>query len=536
MRADGSRRSRRRRLGRVFAVVLVVFGLMVAARPSHIASGPRPPVHRASAVADLTMPPLPQVDERFVTLPFHDELGRPGTWVIPDAVKPLQMVVEREVADRFGLDAVGRSLEQWNDTPGSTFSVVLAGITNAGVDRKLRDGVNRVFIDRRECGSRFLARAHLHPAEVEIRGGRPVAWVTEVDIGVCERLPAELLSAVMRHEIAHVAGLGHQCQPGEECWTPQMGTDNRCRVMATAAYPCQDRTTEDDEALAYLHPRLPRVAGADPAATVAAVSALAFPEVGRQPRVLLTDAEAPVPLRAAASVLAGLESVPHLVTGPDCTTGRVGAELNRLASVDATVVLVGDVARSCEDDLRVGWELEVERLADVADVTRAIAELTTAGPTRLVVVPAEGADAAGVPDATIAVPAAIGLGAPLVVAGEGELTGVVRDVLADVPSITGLVVLGSGHSVSPADVAELADVTGLRVRHIAASDGLELAVKVTRMRDVFGHGPVSPVLVAANRPGDALVATHLAAAGGHPIVPIFTGLAGPDVRVAEFLV
>lgn len=520
------------RPGRAAVVLALVLAVVVAARPAPIASGPRPAVDRGSAVADRTVPPLPHVDERFVTLPYHDEVGRPGTWVLAGAAKPLRMVVEREVAERFGVDPVGRALEQWNGTPGSTFAVQLAGIADSRLDRKVRDGVNRVFIDRRQCGDRFLARAHLHTAEVEIREGRPVAWVEEVDIGICDRLTAELLSPVMRHELAHVAGMGHQCDPDEECWTPQMGEDNRCRIMATAAYACQARTVDDERALAYLHPRLPRVAGAD---AVAAVSALSFRTPGAAERVLVTSDDAPVPLRAAAAVLAGLEGIPHLVAGDDCTGGRAGAELNRLLAVDATVVLVGHLPRACEDELRVGWELRVERLVDVAAVTRAIAERTEDGPNRLVVVPAAETDAAGVADAALAVPAAIGLGAPLVVAGPGELRRVVRDTVAAVPSITGVVVLGSGRAITPARVATLEEETGLRVRHIAASDGVELALKISRMRDVFGIGALAPVLVAADRPGDALTAMHLAATTHAPIVPVFTGLGAPDVRVAGWL-
>ncbi|MBW3620774.1 MAG: hypothetical protein KY461_11055 [Actinobacteria bacterium] len=470
-----------------------------------------------------------------MTLPFLDEVGRPGTWVLAERAKPLTMTVEREVADRFGLDALARSLEQWNDTPGSSFSVALTGIVDDGVDRKLRDGVNRVFIDRRGCGERFLARAHLHTAEVEIREARPVAWVTEVDIGVCERLPAELLDAVMRHEVAHVAGLGHQCEPAEECWTPQMGSGHRCRVMATAAYPCQRPEVEDEEALAHVHPRLPRVSGADPVRTVTAVSSVAFPTAGTASRVLVTAADAPLSLRVAASVLAGIEGVPHIVAGDDCTQGPGGAELNRLAAIDATVVLVGDLPGSCADELTLGWQLHVERLEDVAAVTRAVADLDEDGPTRLVVAPATAPDGADVPDVTLAVPAAVGLRAPLVVAGDDDLRAVVRDVLRDVPSITVVVLLESGRAVTPARVASLEDDTGLRVRHIAASDGAELALKIAHMRDVFGHGELAPVLVAADRPTDALAAADLAAATGAPLVPVFSGPASPDVRVAGFL-
>lgn len=532
-------RGRRRRpllaLLRVARPLAVALLIVVAARPEPIASGPRPPTVLPGPVASGTVAPLPHVDERFATLPYVDRLGRPGTWVLAASAKPLAVVVEREVAQRYGLDAVGRALEVWNDTPGSDFAVHLAGITDEGVDGKRRDGVNRVFLDRQSCGERFLARAHLFPATVESQDGRSVAWVTEVDIGVCERLSPEQLAPVMRHELAHVAGVGHLCDPDEECWTPAMGRDNRCRIMATAAYRCQELVPADEEALAHLHPRLPRIGARDAIGVVASAASVLHPRTGTADRVVVTDVDAPPALQLAATVYAGVTGAPHLLADADCTHGRDAVELNRLAAIDATVVLVGPLSGRCEDELRLGWQLDVERLADVEAVTAAVAAASTDGPTRLVVAPAPAADPADLPTAVLAVPVAAGLDAPLVTAAAEDLVDVVADVVRTHPTIRGVVLVGTHAEFAPRDVSALEDAGIVRVRPITAPDGVDVAAKVARMRDVFPLGPVPVVAVAADSERDAAAAATVAGTAGALVVPVFTGAAAPDVRVGQLL-
>jgi hypothetical protein len=510
--------------------------LVVAARPEPLGSGPRPPVSLlVPDVVPRTSAPAPYVGPDFSTLPFTDAQGRPGTWVVAPSALPLQVVVEEQAVRRFGLEAIQEALTVWNDTPGSTFRVRVVGTVDDGVARKRADGVNRVFMDQRDCGERFLARAHLFGGVVEARGQRSVNWVEEIDIGLCDRLSPQLLQPVVRHEVAHVAGMGHLCDVGSECWVPGMGEDNRCRLMNPASYPCQNLSAGDEAGLAYLHPELPRVSGDTRVGTAAAVSFLTFPRRRAEHRVILSPVDGPTELQAAAAVLAALEGVPHLLVPETCTEGPGGEELNRVASIAATAVLVGPVATACRDDLRVGWEFQIEELGDLRAVTDAVVAQVGA-PDRLVLTdrPPAPEEQEGVPDVALAVPAAAQLGAPLLTTGADRLDGLVSDVLAAVPSIRGVVVVGDERTVSDEVATELA-MAGVRVRRLDAVDRVDVGLKLSRMRDAFGPDPQRTVLVAAGRPGDAIAAGTLAASLGVPVVPVVTGPASPGVRVGDYL-
>jgi hypothetical protein len=523
------------RLLRGSIAALTALLLVIGAAPAPLASGPRPTVQLpTSTVADRTVAPAPLVDERFTTLPLSVAYASPGTWVIPRSALPLAMTVEQGVAARYGLESLVSALEVWNDTPGSRFSLRVAGVVDQGVTEKRRDGVNRVFLDERDCGERYLARAHIYPSQVERLDDRSVAWVTEVDIGVCDRLTTERLAGVLRHEVAHVAGLGHLCDAGSACWTPGMTRDNRCRVMNPAAYSCQQPTAGDAFGFAYMYPVLPRVSGRDRTGTAAAVSYLGFPRSRSQDRVLLTAVDAPPELQASAAVLAGLQGVPHLLVDNNCTSGPDGRELNRVAAMGATAVLVGAVATTCEDDLRLGWEFTTERLADTRAVTDAVAA-AVGEPARLVLAlrPEEDSTAVGYP--AVAAPAAVGLAAPLLTTGTDELDGLVSDVLEAFPSIAVVTLVGGTRTDTEGIVRQLVDDHGQRIRHLDATDTVEAARKVSRMRDVFGPDPGRTVLVAADRATDGTAAASLAILTGAAVMTVYTGPASPDVRVGEYL-
>lgn len=513
----------------------LTLALVLGAAPAPVVSGPRPSLgFPLVPTPDRFSPPAPHIDDRFATLPFVDVGGRPGTWVLSDTVLPLRFVVEREAAERYGLDRIQAALGSWNGIAGSRFGVEIVDVVDGTAGHKVQDNVNRVFIDRRDCEERYLARAHLYPGRVETYGVRSVAWVDEVDIGLCERLTPERLPAVLRHEVAHVAGLGHLCDATSDCWVPQMGEDNRCRVMSPAAYPCQEPTTGDAAGLIYLHPRLPRIAGDDRLGTAAAVSYLSFPDPRGEERVILTDVDAPPDVQAAAATLAGLRSVPHLLVDEDCVSGPEAVELNRVVAMDATATLVGEVSGGCEDALALGWRLTTERLRDLDEVTEAvIAEVGE--PRRLILTQAPDAGNATVPDAALAVPAAVGLGAPILPQGRGEVSALVRDVLDRHPSITGVVIVGDERRISATVESTLEDELGVRVRRLSALDSFEVAEDLSRMHDVYGPDPVEAVIIAADRGEDALAAAQLAAYRRGALIPVFAGSGAPDVRVAELL-
>lgn len=493
-------------------------GLMVAATPSPLVSGPRPAVSTRATIGDRTTPPPPHVDVRFVTLPFETPTGVPGVWKLTDRSLPLSFVVEREVADRYGLEVIRGALTSWNATDGSDFAITISAVVEDDVDRRRRDGISRVFLDRTSCGERFLARAHLYESNTEVRGPHSVAWVEEIDVGICERLSRERVAWVLRHEVGHIIGLGHLCDYGSDCWLPEMSPDNHCRVMSPASYLCQELTAADRDGLVYMHPRVPRVDGADPTGTAAAASYLEFPAVQQAPKVIATSHEASPDLQAAAGVLAAALGAPHLVVDDDCTDGPDGRELNRVAAEGATVTLVGEVSRRCEQNLNGGWLLEVDRLESLAAVNERFAEVA-GSPRTVVVVPRHDPNDPGMPVSVLAAPVAAALSAPIVVTDHTALSDDAAGELDRYPDAKVAVVLGSVISVRSAVTDALAE-RGFRIRRLDATDRFRLAEKVTEMRDVFGFAPLRAILAAEKHLSDAAAVATLAAQRRAAVVPI----------------
>lgn len=518
------------RLSAMLLTVALAVGLTLAAAPSPLVSGPRPAVSTHVGVGDRTTPPPPHVDVRFATLPFTSATGVPGIWKVTDRALPLRFSLEREVADRYGADAVRAGLTSWNATQGSDFSLLVDELIDEGVDRRRRDGVNRIFLDRRSCGERFLARAHLYPASSEVRGDHAVSWVEEVDIGICERLEPDRISWVLRHEVGHIIGLGHLCDYGSDCWSPEMSPDNHCRVMSPASYLCQELTAADRDGLVYLHPTVPRVAGSDTTGTAAAASYLEFPAVQQAPTVVATAVEAGPDLQAAASVLAATLGAPHLVVDEECTEGPDGLELNRVAAADATVLLVGDVSVRCEQNLNGGWMLDVDRLQDLRAVNERLVE-TAGPPTTVLVVPRHDEDDRRMPVSVLAAPVATELGAPIVVTDHTELSDDARDELERYPDARVAVALGSVITLRSA-VTDALGEHGLRVRRIDATDRFGLAAKVARMRDVFGFEPIRAIIGSDADPADHAAVATLASQRGAAVVPVGDG---PSTQALDLL-
>lgn len=509
---------RGRRAAATLLTAALTVALTLATSPSPLVSGPRPAVSTHDPVGDRTTPPRPHVDVRFVTHPYRSASGVPGVWKVTERALPLQFTVQRDVVDRYGLEAVREGLGSWNATRGSDFALDVIAVSDEEMDHRRRDGVNRVFLDRRTCGDRFLARAHLFTADSEVRGDSAVSWVEEVDIGICERLAPERLPWVLRHEVGHIVGLGHLCDYGSECWLPDMSPDNQCRVMSPASYLCQELTAADRDGLVYMHPKVPRVAGTDTTGTAAAASYLEFPAVQRAPQVVATALESPPDLQAAAAVLAAAMGAPHLVVDDECTDGPDGRELNRVAAEDATVLLVGDVTNRCAQNLEGGWLLQVERLPDIARVNERLVGVI-GQPDTVVIVPRHAETDTGVPASVLAAPVAATLGAPLIVTDPAELSQDATDELDRYPDATVAIVLGSRITLRSTVTDALLE-RGVRVRRIAATNRLTLATKIAEMRDVFGFAPIRAVITAERGSNDHAAVATLAAQRRAAVIPV----------------
>lgn len=497
--------SRRSGLRRLVVVLLAAVTWVLVSPPATTVSGPRPPLGGlATPIAGRDTSPPRYVGADFVTLgPLS---GDEGIWRLSPTVLPLRFRVERNVVERYGADAVRDAVAVWNGLPGSRFSATAATVTDSGIARRARDGVSRIFLDRHDCDGRYLARAHIWRGVEDRRTGTPVTWVTEVDIGICERLDQARFASVLRHELGHVAGLGHLCDAGAECWTPVLAEDNRCRVMNPAAYACQELAPGDVAGLRYLYPALPRVGAEDPAAQMAAVSYLLHPRPRAATSVIATAADAPLELQLAAARLAGHRHAPHLLIDDACTEGPGGRELNRVAAVGAEVVLVGDVDEHCLNELRYGWELEVRRLPSGDDVTTATVEALPEPPRRLVLAPAVG-DGEVVPSAALGSPVAVHLGAPLITVPRGD-AGPLRRWLSELPSVTGIIALPG--ALPDDQLAEVAAAAEVRVRPLTGSTPRLLTRTLADMRDVYPTGALQPVAVADDRPRDAAAGVTLA--------------------------
>jgi hypothetical protein len=515
-----SRWSDRRRwpAGLVLGILALAHVVTVGASP--IADGPRDALSRVS-VPDRWTPPPPVTEERFATFPLVGPGGAAGLWVLPSSAVPLEFVVEREVVERFGEVALEEAIGSWNGIPGSRFGASISRIVDAGVEERRLDSVNRIFLDRRSCGGRYLARAHLWPGELVVRAGRPTRYIAEVDLGLCDRLRPQQLAGVIRHELGHIAGLDHLCDAGEDCHRRGMAADNTCRVMSPRSHPCQQPTQGDHDGLVHLHPRLPRVTGGDARTTAASASLATHPTRRASLRVVITPSDADRDLQVAGAALAGHLGVPHLFVDDQCTSGPDGRALDRVVALAGTVYAVGDVNQGCLATLRGAWALQVVQLPDRAStVARTVEQLaiTDRPPPQLFVAPGTALDPQGLV-AAVAVPAAVAARAPLLFVDDPEQVDHVLDLLDTQDRVTEITLVGDVGLVPMSTQVALASA-GAHVRRVPARDAGHAAVLLNGFAHLWGDGPRWATLAAVDHPAHVLVAAGMAAQQGGLVVPI----------------
>ncbi|GGI05810.1 hypothetical protein [Egicoccus halophilus] len=513
-------RSSGRRLATGFAVLVFALSHLAFTVATPIAGGPREPV-ASYAPDERWTPPPPARNADFATFPYVGDDGRSGLWALPSSAVPLEFVVEQEVFDRFGEDAVRQAIEVWNGTPGSRFGARATRAVEAGVDERRRDNVNRVFMDRRSCGGRYLARAHLWPGEVVIRDGLLARAIGEVDLGLCDRLRPGQMARVVRHELGHIAGLDHLCDEGEDCWHPEFDTDNTCRIMSPRADPCQQVTEGDLLGLVHLHPRLPRASGTDARSTSASVSFATHPAPRSAFTAVLSPYDGELAHRVAAATLAGHLGAPLLLVDEDCTAGPDGRALDRVLAVAGRAVSVGPVAGACLATLRGAWALEVDELPTTAAVEDRVVEILRdrqTPPTR-VVAASLAAPARGTPVAAVAASAAVALDAPMTVLEEPDDPAAIERLLEAYPELEEVLLVGDGTMVRASVALDLAD-SGVRVQRIRAADAAAAAAALAEDPGVGLPAELSAVLASTEHPEHTIPAISLAASLGGLLVPI----------------
>jgi hypothetical protein len=502
----------------VLLVLALAVGQMAVLAPTPLSGGPRPSLAGAPP-PDRWVPPHPHVSERFATFPARGPQGQPGLWVMPSARVPIGFAVEQEVIDRFGADELEAAIEVFNDVPGTRFGARIARIVDDGVDERSRDGVHRVFLDRRSCGDRYLARAHLWSQPVRVRGAQAVRYVTEVDIGLCDRLEPRWLETVIRHELAHIAGLDHLCDPGEDCHRPGMGSGHECRIMHTRLHPCQELTDGDLDGLVHLHPRLPRAGGGDERTASADVARVGHPAARTSRRAVVTPHDAPLVQRLVSASFAGHIGAPHVLVDEACTTGPDGAALDHVLTVTGTVIAVGDLPRACATTLSGSWGLELETLPDArAVIDHLVGEAEDRPASRLILAPRPD-ETREVPLAAAAAAGAVALRAPLVVPGpDGEMERIL-DVIEDHPSVREVIVVGDVREVGTRVLAALS-AAGVAVRRLPARDASEATAQLLEQPELTGQGPFPTAVVAQGRPEHAVAGVSLASALDGLLLPV----------------
>jgi hypothetical protein len=497
-------------------LVLVLMALHVVVIPTPLAGEPRPPLGSVSDT-DRFVAPHPVTSEGFATFPARGPQGEEGLWLLPRQTVPLRFQVEAEVAERFGLEAIEEAVEVFNDVPGSRFGAEVASVIDERVEERRRDGVNRIFMDRQGCGERFLARAHLWSDPVRVRDGRAIRDVREVDIGLCDRLPASALHTVVRHELAHIAGLDHLCDPEDDCHRPGMGDDNLCRIMYPQLHRCQDVEQGDLDGLVHLYPNLPRAGGGDARSTAARVARVTHPVPRSSLRAIVSAQDAPTSRQILSATLAGHLHLPHVLVDADCTVGPDGDALNHVLALTGTVTAVGDIPDTCRTALERAWQLEVEDLQSTREVVEEMITGTGA-PTRIVIAPSP-AHARQLPIAAVAAPAAIALQAPLVVLPEDGRLDPVLQALEDHATIAEVVVVGGTADIPTGSLASLADA-GVAIRRLPGDDLAEVTESAASLPPLERQHPLGVSVVGDGHPEHAAAGVSLAAAVDGLLLPV----------------
>jgi hypothetical protein len=398
----------------------------------------------------------------------------PWTWWLDPAVLA--------VADE---QVVRGAVAAWDGIPGSRWATAFGGVAAPGPALRpdgsasggaVADGRSTLFLEP-ACEELTTANTYVFGdggLGVD-RYGTRVSQVVEADIGICPRAvePTALRLALV-HEVGHVLGMAHLCDPGDGCWEPGMGDGpHGCRVMFWQARDCQQALADEDRvALAELYPRLRPLWGPTPVDAAARAAFATWPD-GSAPAAVALHPDVGGPVAAAAAVLAARSGGPLLVVEDDpqgCVAGAGAHEASRALRRRGTLVLVGPWPDVCERTAH-DWEVALQRVATGpgdAAAGAAVARLAALGPPAAGAVlwtgPATAAPGVG-PDLVAAAATAAAAGVPLLV-DAGAAAALAGDVVvAGHQPAEGLAALvaagGAGGRVLPADpVAGLLDAAG----------------------------------------------------------------------------
>lgn len=175
------------------------------------------------------------------------------------------------VAPTTCVDVVREAMDPWNATPCSWLEFAVAGVSEVDATFDLGDlrhtiafddpsgdlepGVlGATLVQRFGLGPDVDDRATLQAQATDIALNDGVVWTTDFHVaaGTCVEARPNL-TAVLTHELGHVAGLGHSCDDGEPCSDPALLGATMHWTQAASCDPSRGVTADDAAGLQALY-------------------------------------------------------------------------------------------------------------------------------------------------------------------------------------------------------------------------------------------------------------------------------------------